>query len=59
MMEERRNLLQKMENDVKKKGFSRMVESYHGKGEELQFHVDKMKEILFATQNSQSVDYNL
>lgn len=59
MMEERRNLLRKMENDVKKKGLNRMVEGYHGKGEELQFHVDKMKEILFATQNSQVVDYNL
>jgi len=43
MMEERRNLFLKMENDVRKKGLDRMISGYQGKGEELQFHVDKMK----------------
>ena len=52
IMEERRNLLLKMEGDNNKKGFSKMATTYREKGEEIQFHVDKMKEILFATQNT-------
>jgi two-component system chemotaxis response regulator CheB len=50
IMEERRNLLKKMEDDNSKKGLSKMAANYREKGEHIQFHVDKMKEILFATQ---------
>ncbi len=52
IMEERRNLLKKMEDDNNKKGLSKMATSYQEKGEDIQFHVDKMKEVLFATQKS-------
>ncbi len=52
IMEERRTLLKKMEDDNNKKGLSKMATSYQEKGEDIQFHVDKMKEILFATQNT-------
>ncbi|CAM3410134.1 hypothetical protein AEQU2_01806 [Aequorivita lipolytica] len=52
IMEERSNLLKKMEDDNNKKGLSRMAASYREKGEDIQFHVDKMKDILFATQNT-------
>lgn len=52
IMEERRNLLMKMETDHQKKGLSQMATSYREKGKEIQFHVDKMKEILFATQET-------
>lgn len=52
IMEERRTLLKKMEDDNKKKGLSKMASSYQEKGEDIQFHVDKMKEILYATQDT-------
>ena len=52
IMEERRTLLKKMEEDNNKRGLVRMATSYQQKGEDIQFHVDKMKEILYATQNT-------
>lgn len=52
IMEERRNLLKKMEEDNQKKGLSKMATSYRNKGGEIQFHVDRMKDILFATQTT-------
>jgi len=52
IMEERRTLLKKMEDDTHKKGLAKMAASYREKGGDIQFHVDKMKEILFATQNT-------
>ncbi|CAM4309382.1 chemotaxis protein CheB [Gillisia hiemivivida] len=52
IMEERRTLLKKMEDDNQKKGLSKMASSYQEKGEDIQFHVDKMKEILYATQDT-------
>jgi two-component system, chemotaxis family, protein-glutamate methylesterase/glutaminase len=52
IMEERRNLLKKMEDDNLNKGLSKMALSYQEKGRDIQFHVDKMKEILYATQES-------
>ena len=52
IMEERRNLLKKMEDDNNNKGLSKMAASYREKGTGIQFHVDKMKEILFATQTT-------
>jgi len=52
IMEERRNLLKKMADDNNRKGLSKMAASFQEKGADIQFHVDKMKEILFATQNT-------
>jgi len=52
IMEERRNLLKKMEDDNRRKGLTRISTNYRQKGKEIQFHVDKMKEILFATQTT-------
>lgn len=50
IMEERRNLLLKLENDHAKKGLSTMAKSYKEKAAAIQIHVDKMKEVLFASQ---------
>jgi two-component system, chemotaxis family, protein-glutamate methylesterase/glutaminase len=50
IMEERRNLLKKMEDDSLRSGLSKMALSYQEKGRDIQFHVDKMKEVLYATQ---------
>lgn len=52
IMEERKTLLNKMETDNRKKGLSRSATSYKEKGDDIQFHVDKMKEILFNTQDT-------
>ncbi len=52
IMEERRNLLQKMEKDNHDKGYKTVATGYKKKSEEIQFHVDKMKEVLFDTQKT-------
>lgn len=52
MMEERRNLLQKMENDTRNRGFSRIASDHQNKREELQVHIDKLKDVLFTVQNN-------
>jgi two-component system chemotaxis response regulator CheB len=41
-----------MEADHTKKGFSQLAKSYKGKADDIQVHVDKMKEILYASQKS-------
>ncbi len=50
IMEERRNLLKKMEEDADKKGWARMAAGHREKKDELQASVDNLKEVLFATQ---------
>ena len=52
ILEERRNLLLKMETDNSKKGFSVMAKSYREKADDMQIHVDKLKEILFRSQKT-------
>ncbi len=52
IMEERRNLLMKMEDDHAKKGFSTLAKGYKEKADEIQIHVNKLKEVLFASQKS-------
>ena len=52
IMEERRTLLKKMEDDNSKRGLSKMALSYREKGDDIQFHVDRMKDILYATQKT-------
>jgi two-component system chemotaxis response regulator CheB len=51
MMEERKNLHTKLEKDNLKKGFVRVSASHRQKVSELEEHIDKMKEMLFAMQN--------
>jgi two-component system chemotaxis response regulator CheB len=50
IMEERGTLLKKMEDDNNKRGFSKIATSYREKFEVIQHHVDKMKEVLYASQ---------
>lgn len=52
IMEERRNLLKKMEEDADRKGMARMASGHRQKKEELQVHVDDLKRVLFATQKT-------
>ncbi|MDQ6813546.1 MAG: chemotaxis protein CheB [Bacteroidota bacterium] len=52
IMEERRNLLKKMEEDAERKGMARMALGHRQKKDELQVHVDNLKSVLFATQKS-------
>jgi len=52
IMEERRNLLKKMEEDVAKKGLARMASGHREKKEALQVHIDNLKKVLFATQKT-------
>lgn len=50
IMEERKTLLKKMENDNSKSGFTKAAKEYKDKADNIQGHVDKMKEVLFASQ---------
>ncbi|MBC7889526.1 MAG: chemotaxis protein CheB [Ferruginibacter sp.] len=50
IMEERKTLLKKMEDDNAKRGFSRMSVNYKEKADDIQIHIDKMKEVLYASQ---------
>ncbi len=50
IMEERRNLLMKMQDDHSKRGLAIISKNYKEKADEIQGHVDKMKEVLFASQ---------
>jgi two-component system chemotaxis response regulator CheB len=51
-MEERRNLLKKLGDDHTKRGLSIMAKDYNQKADDIQVHVDKMKEVLYASQKS-------
>lgn len=50
IMEERRNLLMKLQQTHARKGLSQMAKDYQQKANDIQVHVDKMKEVLFASQ---------
>lgn len=54
IMEERRNLLMKMQQDYTKNGLSSMAKNYQDKASEIQGHVDKMKQVLFAAQKMEA-----
>ncbi|MEO5599646.1 MAG: chemotaxis protein CheB [Cyclobacteriaceae bacterium] len=51
IMEERKTLLSKMENDNSKSGLTRISSEYRQKKEDLQVHIERLKEVVFATQN--------
>ncbi len=50
IMEERRTLYRKMETDHAARGLLSMANDYKEKAAAIQIHVDKMKEVLFASQ---------
>lgn len=51
MMEERRHLLKKLEVESGKKGYKTMMKTNVEKQEELEIHINKLKEILFDLKN--------
>lgn len=51
MMEERKHLLKKMEADYNKKGYKNFAKNNVERQEELELHINKLKEILFDLQN--------
>jgi two-component system chemotaxis response regulator CheB len=55
MMEERKNLLKKMERQTLDRGFQRFAKEHKTKAEEIQHHIDQLRELLF-TQNVTNVE---
>ena len=55
MMEERKNLLKKMEQQTLDRGFQRFAKEHKTKAEEIQHHIDQLRELLF-TQNVTNVE---
>jgi hypothetical protein len=51
-LEDRKNLLNKLANDSRKRGVINIAAGHENKGKELQLHIDRLKEILFLTQES-------
>lgn len=49
MMEERKNLLKKLEHQNRQRGFGRLADEHLQKGEELQQHIDQLKKLLTIT----------
>ncbi|HYE55453.1 MAG TPA: chemotaxis protein CheB, partial [Chitinophagaceae bacterium] len=52
LMEERRNLLKKMESDARRRGFKIIADGHLERSNELQAHITRIKCILIATQRS-------
>ena len=52
IMEERKTLLKKMEDDNSKRGFSKFAKSYKEKVDKIKIHIDKMKEVLFDSEKA-------
>jgi two-component system chemotaxis response regulator CheB len=50
IMEERKTLLTKMELDNIAKGLNRVSAGYRERREQLQIHIDRLKEVVYATQ---------
>ena len=50
MMEDRKNLLNKLTNDSKKRGAMTVANGHQEKANEIQHHIDKLKEVLFLSQ---------
>jgi two-component system, chemotaxis family, protein-glutamate methylesterase/glutaminase len=58
MMEERSNLLTKMSKNYAKKGLSRLESQYSESAQELQNHIDTLKEVLIATGRLDTTNMN-
>ncbi len=56
IMEERRVLLKKLEYTNAGKGFKHVAGTYHQKALELEMHIQKLKDIVFALQESKEVE---
>lgn len=52
IMEERKNLLKKMENDTRNRGYARIASDHEQRRDELQGHIDHLRALLVATQNA-------
>lgn len=52
MMEDRKNLLRKLGGDSRSRGAVNLASVHEEKAKELQHHIDKLKEILFSTQEN-------
>lgn len=52
IMEERRNLLQQLENQTRERGFSHFANNHKQKGEELREHIEQLKKLLTITQDN-------
>lgn len=50
MMEERRNILRKLEAETLKKGFTRIASDHADKAKDIEAHIEKLKQILFSVQ---------
>src|SRR5688572_31997941 len=50
IMEERRNLLNEMSNKVQKKGLKKIAEDQRQKAEQLEIHINKLKQILMENE---------
>jgi two-component system chemotaxis response regulator CheB len=53
IMEERRNLMVKLENDYRNRGLPNMAKSYGDKVRDLEVHLSNLKDILFSTENDE------
>ncbi len=52
IMEERKNLIRKIESDVANKGFKRIASDHSDRAEELEGHIEQLKKLIFVTQNT-------
>ena len=55
MMEERKNLLKRMEAQSMERGYHRFAKEHYEKANELQEHINKLKEILFMFQRDETI----
>jgi two-component system, chemotaxis family, protein-glutamate methylesterase/glutaminase len=51
-LEQRKTLLRSMENQNEQRGYQRAAKAYKENAEELQGHIDRLREILFASQHT-------
>ncbi|MGB8190924.1 MAG: chemotaxis protein CheB [Chitinophagaceae bacterium] len=52
MMEERKRLLQKLQNDASQKGFTKMSAGHKETAEEIEQHIDLLKKLLYGVQET-------
>jgi two-component system chemotaxis response regulator CheB len=52
MLEERRNLMMKVEAEHKRRGLNRLASTYHSSAEEILEHIENLKTVLFSAQEN-------
>lgn len=50
MMEERKLFFTRLANENRDRGLQKLSDNYHGLADQLDTHIEKMKELLFAIQ---------